>query len=434
MAQTWKESSFGSPYSHYSGSINICNDSVAWSWASGDNPYDPDTYRYTTISRTINGGLDWIPVTFPSQSKNYMRSIFGLNSQEAWITYLDFELGNKVQKTKDGGQTWQLNYLNVNVYVKFIHMWNNLEGIVVGNPDSLGIFEIYKTYDGGSSWEKIMNAPHSISEEAIWIDTYKVLRNELWLATSKSRIFHSIDRGSTWKLIAGPVINSHLEITSLEATEDKKIYLVYYSFGDPYSLGHSSISRSSNSGQTWENVTLPNNSSYVRDICAVPGTNVLVTTHGSDMTNGTSISYDEGESWLEIDTVAKANFLSFYNDETGYATDLLSHTIGSFPTVIYKYSGSPLTGLLNNEQPLDAEFTITPNPTMGDAEIKLTSNSPKDYWILINSLSGNLIRKIILNQVSEINYTVELKTLPPGTYVVTIANKYGSRSEKIIKL
>ena len=103
-------------------------------------------------------------------------------------------------------------------------------------------------------------------------------------------------------------------------------------------------------------------------------------------------------------------------------------------TTIYKHAGSPLTGLLKNAPPLNVELTITPNPVLENTALHLISDSRDDFWILLHSISGELILKEVFNQVSEISFAIDLKNLLPGVYVVTIANNHGRKAEKIIKL
>jgi hypothetical protein len=101
---------------------------------------------------------------------------------------------------------------------------------------------------------------------------------------------------------------------------------------------------------------------------------------------------------------------------------------------VYKYVGSPLSGVFKNIPLLDVEITVSPNPTADVVDIVVTTDTPEDFWILLNDLSGRLIARQDFSSVSEIQHRIDMKSLPSGTYTLTVTGKEGVRSEKLVKL
>ncbi len=139
------------------------------------------------------------------------------------------ERERSIQKSVDGGQTWQqvgdklpdkTNFssdvivLDANTYLC------NAAGWKQENGHSLA-FGIFRTTDGGKSWTKVSDAgpsgpPLVASDGAIYWQT-------LWNAG----LVKSKDHGQTWQKLDGPVKSNPIEITGgkLLAAVDSQIYV-----------------------------------------------------------------------------------------------------------------------------------------------------------------------------------------------------------------
>jgi photosystem II stability/assembly factor-like uncharacterized protein len=210
VAQVWDTKSANFPIPLSGLSIVAVDELVAWTTG-----YEQDSTFYGTdlnyaISKTIDGGESWQPVTTPAWEQGYLSSLYAKNSEEAWMTYVDYTNGNLVYKTTDGGETWEVVFDGVGVFINFIYMWDENEGIILGDPDSLG-FEIHTTIDGGETWTRVDNntIPASLPDEFGYAGYYEVVGSEIYFETSEGRVFHSPDNGNTWIVINGPLPMLH---------------------------------------------------------------------------------------------------------------------------------------------------------------------------------------------------------------------------------
>jgi len=432
VAQVWDTQNANFPLPLSGLSIVAVDELVAWTTG-----YEQDSNYYGTdlnyaISKTIDGGESWQPVTTPAWEQGYLSSIYARNSAEAWLTYLDYTNGNLVYKTTDGGDNWEIVFDGVGVFINFIYMWDANEGIILGDPDSLGL-EAYTTTDGGNSWTRNLNIPFAPEDEGIYGDNYKVIGNQIWFATSSGRIFHSVDRGHAWEVWDQPATDFYPWLMDVNDAGDT--YLICSEYDSTGFVSAHQLFRTRNNGQSWDDVTMSENNIHLNDIEAIPGSGVLVGAFEKSDNLGvmyTRISNDDGETWIEVDTQSLISYLDFYNPQVGFASER-HYSFHSHPTIVNRYIGSPLTGLLRNTPLLNLEVAISPNPTSDKVTITMTSDENEDYWILLNSMSGNLIEKTNLSNVSTFTHTIDLRELASGVYTVTIANSKGMKTELITK-
>ena len=86
--------------------------------------------------------------------------------------------------------------------------WGAPGGISFGSPGtgnaSVDSLRIYRTQDGGSSWNRIpaANLPAPLAGEGVWIYSgnglYDSRGDTLWFGTRSGRVFRTVDRGQTW--------------------------------------------------------------------------------------------------------------------------------------------------------------------------------------------------------------------------------------------
>lgn len=432
VAQVWDTQSANFPFPLSGLSIVAVDELVAWTTG-----YEQDSNYYGTdlnygISKTIDRGESWQAVPTPAWEQGYLSSIYAKNGEEAWLTYVDYTNGNLVYKTIDGGENWEIVFDGVGVFINFIYMWDENEGIILGDPDSLGL-EIYTTTDGGNNWTRNQNVPLAPEDEGVYGDNYKVIGNQIWFATSSGRIFHSVDRGNAWEAWDQPVTDFYPWLMDVNDAGDT--YLICSEYDSTGFVSAHQLFRTRNNGQSWDDVTMSENNIHLNDIEAIPGSGVLVGAFEKSDNLGvmyTRISNDDGETWIEVDTQSLISYLDFYNTQVGYASER-RYSFHSHPSIVNRYIGSPLTGLLRNTPLLDLEVTISPNPTSDIVTITLTSDENENYWILLNSISGNLIEKKTFSNVSAFNHTIDFRELASGVYTVTIANSKGMKTELITK-
>ena len=163
-------------------------------WVSGTNG---------TCLRTVNGGLSWQAVTVPGADSLDFRDVYAIDDNRAYLMSAGPGKGSRIYKTIDGGQSWQLQFLNTipEGFFDGIAFWNEKTGLVYGDPLDGHLF-ILKTTNGGATWRRIanQNIPPVMAGEYSFAASgtgVVVLGKNAWISTGggAARVLRSTDMG-----------------------------------------------------------------------------------------------------------------------------------------------------------------------------------------------------------------------------------------------
>ena len=98
------------------------------------------------------------------------------------------------------------------VFYDSLAFWNDKEGIAMGDPTQ-DCLSILITRDGGNSWNKVDCSLLPKTEEgeagfAASNTNIAIFEDHVWIASGgkRARIFHSADKGKTWKVYNTPIL------------------------------------------------------------------------------------------------------------------------------------------------------------------------------------------------------------------------------------
>ncbi|MBE0643721.1 MAG: S8 family serine peptidase [Bacteroidetes bacterium] len=155
--------------------------------------------------RTVNGGSGWSNASgsgFPSGKGVYC--VFGISNNAALVGTGPSTGAAEVYRTSNGGTSWTGSSVsNITGFVNWIHMFDDQNGILEGDPLG-GSWGVATTTDGGATWKKVSGAPSAPSGEAGWNNSYAAVGDRLWFGTNNSKIYRSTDRGVTWESFVTP--------------------------------------------------------------------------------------------------------------------------------------------------------------------------------------------------------------------------------------
>src|SRR5687768_261650 len=123
--------------------ISVVNDMVVW--ASGSKG---------TIGKSTDGGKTWKWSIVKGFEQRDFRDIEAFDAATAVIIAVDAPA--YILKTFDGGESWKIVYENKKegMFLDALEFWNEVSGIVIGDPIDGKIF-VARTFDGGGSWMEI---------------------------------------------------------------------------------------------------------------------------------------------------------------------------------------------------------------------------------------------------------------------------------------
>ncbi len=322
--------------------------------------------------RTADGGDTWMGGTIPMGFAPLSSNIAAISSTSAWASGLDAaDYTNYILRTDDGGANWtrQLEdgFSSASSYIDFVHFWDSQNGIAVGDPavsdtDTIPFFEIYKTSDGGDTWNRVSSANIPASQNEYGLGgVYQVVGDNVWFGTinpdySGLRIFHSIDRGATWTAVNTPAV-----FLLSFADELHGIAFDYNTRIPRYT---------SDGGATWTDLPETTAGIGVSEMVMIPQSHYLLMVQANEYIVGpfrTLISNDLGQTWVEISTGEHAGNVAFASPTVGYGGEWQPT---GHKNRMYKYTGSPLVGLFSGLE-LDARVTLSSNPASDFLQVQI---------------------------------------------------------------
>lgn len=183
--------------------LSVVNEMTAW--AAGQQ----GIYLVTT-----DGGNHWKTDSVPGAETLDFRAVwaFGMDT----VLMVSAGTPARIYKTYDGGKNWKITFSsdNPSIFLNAIGFWDNMKGIVMGDPYDGHLF-ILKTEDAGENWERIPVAqiPRALTAEGGFAASGTCLRTLppgfAWIATGgdSARVYRTEDRGLTWKVVNTPVLS-----------------------------------------------------------------------------------------------------------------------------------------------------------------------------------------------------------------------------------
>jgi photosystem II stability/assembly factor-like uncharacterized protein len=380
------------------------------------------------FTRTTNGGNTWIPGKMGNDKTLRFSNISAIDKKEAWVAMhkigpvpnnllLSFGKGGGVFHTTDGGKTWKQNncgkLFDNNSVPRFVHFKNKNHGIAVGDPNG-GYFEVYTTHNKGKKWKRVARAklPEPLPNEVAWISGYSVIGNTIWFGTSAGRMYKSTNFGRSWTVhVVDPLPGTYVnEIAFLDDGLTGVTHL--------RSSTRTFVYSTTDGGLTWTNYFQPPNWKNSR-ITAVPGTRAFVSTstHGNQLFTGSSVSYDAGQTWEDIERDAPKAVCRFFDCTTGYAG-------GFFLT------GPPLRGGIYKSQIV---FQHPEVPATNNNQVQRTVQQEEKYSALVvkvyPSPASNVINVTLEDAMLDKQAVINL--INSEGKIVQTKNSNGSRSVQL---
>jgi photosystem II stability/assembly factor-like uncharacterized protein len=327
FAQSWQATPSGT--SAELRGLSVVGDKVAW--ASGAKG---------TVLRTVDGA-HWQAMQVPDAEKIDFRDIHAIDARTAIVMGAGPGAASRIYRTEDGGATWKLMATNqvAEGFWDAMAFWDKDNGILFGDPVK-GNFQVYTTSDGGANWHEVAaKGLEAMPNEGAFAASGTCLTvagaNEAWIATggsATSRVFHSADRGKTWRAASTPIPAgaSARGVFSVAFLNPKEGFAAGGDYKETQMAGINGAV-TNDGGASWTPVAVAP-AGYLSVVVPVPGAPRALVAAGLA---GSGYSLDAGKSWTVLDKTPM-NTVGFAGPSNGWAVGPKG--------LLMKYTGPALDG------------------------------------------------------------------------------------------
>ncbi len=203
-------------------------------WACGVNG---------TVIKSTDNGDTWQNGNFSGIPQNIILNHIYCLTKDIALAAGNDNSSSYVFKTYDGGSSWDIVIQQPGGKFNAVYFYDNNHGILVGNPVA-GRWSIWKTVNSGDSWDSTGNFLAQNNNEKGFSNSLWASGNNIWFGTDNYRVYRTVNFGNSWNF---QNTNSEKNTSSLWFDFDFNIGL----------SGSDNLIKTLNSGNTWLNETLP---------------------------------------------------------------------------------------------------------------------------------------------------------------------------------
>lgn len=431
----WIALNLNEPTGKYVRSTSVVNENIIWGLIMESN--DPFGIG-NQFFRTLDGGQTFEVDTLPYDIDDIHNISFqALDENTAYTVAISinepFEKG--MYKTANGGQSWELIYDAEALQISplFFHFFNNSDGVFLGvqMEGSTIVLAAFYTQDGGESWVSSSGTINTIG----FFNTggNAIMENvgdTIWIAGEV--ILRSTDKGQSWEEFDTGIQNY---VFSDIAFKDALNGLAVSPF-DQNNNSVSTLIQTNDGGATWTEVDFPLSNGVIQlyTIEYIPGTEGSYIVSNGDLQIAPdqvffAFTNDDGATW-EIGVAPQKL----------YCTDFISSTVGFGGSDIstgglLKFDDNIFENLTSLELLYDDELEIFPNPTQNLFKIQLNNKLQGELTIkIINNLGQVIMQRHEVNSSDYSTIEMDISNLPAGQYRVAISNTAYMVIKTIVKI
>jgi len=382
------------------------------------------------VFKTTDGGFNWNLVLDNGifNSFGYMQ---GLSFPSPNIIIISLR-ENVIERTLDGGITWDTLYNNLNCILFEIDFLPNGFGVGRAYDKDGDSTMIVKSTDFGETWSRFENLPtfeykynpKILSDSIICFIIYNAEPRVYYFCISENL-------GQTWSHYL------YYDSNEQESPEEEKFLNSKIGWGvlfrsEKDQLGDNIIMKTTDGGKTW----IKKLDAWIEPAFTLLNINFIDSLKGISTSRFGKFLYsiDGGESWIKDS--------SFISEDI---SDLMTYTAFLSPKrflmcrlqgKVFMYDEDGFTSVEEKQTENIPATQVFPNPATNQIEIIMQLNEPQILKFEIFDILGNqALPKIeLFSESTEFSQIIDISTLPIGVYyIVTSANKQKTAT-KFIKV
>jgi len=281
--------------------LHAANDRVVWA-----------TGRNGVFTRTIDGGATWVADSIPGADSLFLVDVHATSATVACVLGTNFNGGHaRIFRTDDGGRSWETAFdvRHPEVFLDGLAFWNERYGLVFGDQVD-GAFFIARTEDGCRSWTVVPrdHLPPARAREAGFAasGTAIAVADETcgWIGLgggTTARVLRTTDRGVTWTAHETPLpAGASAGIFGIAFHDARNGIAVGGDYTQPTTRSDN-VMQTADGGETWRIVGSSAPAGVRWGVAAIPGMPAWYLATGPA---GYGLTADGGASWVAIDTAS----------------------------------------------------------------------------------------------------------------------------------
>lgn len=396
-------------------SISVYDNNVVW--IAGGSANAP------AIFQTSNGGTTWNSIT-TNGTTNELFCIWALSPSVAIAGEGAINSYAKLYKFSSGGAKWNVvlsTGMNDGAFNNLIFSRSNpLVGTALAD-------ELYLTTNGGNNWSIIPTGVTGVSSAQNSLMMVDQTFFGFGLKNGASRVRMSLNGGGTWSTKS---VNLNGNYTSgFTFKSDKLIGISSTSSSMP------NIARTTDGGNTWNNVNIGTGLTGTTLIKWIPGTNIVYIL-GSN--GAIKRSINDGLNWTSMSTAGVTGLTHF--DFNKVNNIICGYAISSSGSVI-KLADSilVLTNSNINETSVPAEYKLSqnyPNPFNPSTTIQYAVPKSSFVKIVIYDVLGQEVKTLVSENKKAGRYevTLDASQFTSGVYFYKLTSDGFSETKQMMLL
>ncbi len=395
-AQGWEQLNIPDSPSRYD-DVFFLNENLGWA-ADGAG---------ATVYKTTDGGQSWGLQLVTDEE--YLRNIEFLNENIGFLGTLT----PNFYRTTDGGENWDV--INIPNVVAICGMDAVGESTIYGCGTYFGPAYIIKSTDSGENWEFIDMSPYATQlVEVLFVD------EQTGFASGGSDeggiILKTTNGGQNWTEIFNSGIPGELvwKMQRLFSNPD-----IMFGAVESFNPLPGKLIKSTDGGQNWISRDVPDP--------FIQGVGFITENHGwmGGHNSGFLETFDGGETWNDTGFGWSLNRFQIFDQNLVYCSG----------QSIYKYTDDLSVSDIDTQRPEEMKITVAPNPIQDVLKISVDFQRADHMVITLFDESGKRIEQLLRETISSKgmkNYQFKFN-YPPGVYYILFHNDVGYQSKRIIK-
>lgn len=403
------------------------------------NPHEPDLYYGGAQDNgTTGGNAAGIDAWERIYGGDGFQPLF--HPDDPLVFYVETQNGS-ISVTDDGGLSWYGATDGIpggdrrNWDMPYIMSPHNPDVFYTGTfrvyKSTAGVFPNFEAISEDLTDGLILNPRyHNITT----LSESPIIEGLLYVGTADGNVWRTDDGGTTWTGISAGLPDRYVTEVKASPEVQDRVYVSHSGYKDNEFIPR--LHRSDDRGDNWEDISGNLPDLAINDLFVLPQHADSVIFAATD--GGVYGTIDSGNTWERLGTNMPyvPVFDIDWNVENNqviagtFARSIMTYPIDSLLQPVPPDTSTAVNPVFANNSPI----RISPNPARDFITLEFSGASGKTSEVAIFNTGGLLVLNQKLSQSGNVRQTMDIRTLPAGSYFIKIKTGAAIRTGRFVKL